>query len=289
VLLSVGAAAAGVAAANLTSAPAPALAANLPFTLDQDNPTTALTSLSGSVLTDASLVVSNYYSLASIDHYSDALQAYTFGAGFAAVYGRNDAAGGSAITGYSGGGLAATLNGGFAPLLLAPAATAGAPTTTGHQPGEIYVDKNGAFYVYGGTSPTWKRLTTSNPITPVRVLDTRTTIGGHNSPFHNSDTFTLNLAGVPVGATSSIVIPADAVGVLGNITAVQGSGGCFLAVFPGGTAWPGTSSINFPPSVDIANFFTAALGGSPGAIQILAGPCGTYTVDVVVDIFGYIQ
>lgn len=139
--------AAGAAAGAVAGVPAPALAANgLPVIAGQNTTATSVTSLSGSVLTDATLRTSNYYS-GPFDDYSDAFQAYTFGAGLSAVYGRNDASGGAAVTGYSGSGLGASFSGGLAPVRLQPAGTAGAPTSLNHQQGELYVDSAGALWI----------------------------------------------------------------------------------------------------------------------------------------------
>lgn len=147
-LRAAGLAAAG-AAAGAVALPAatPALADNgSNLIAGQDNLATATTSLTSSVLTDAALRVSNYYT-GSIDDYSDALQAYTYGAGLAALYGRNDAAGGSGVIGYSGNGIGGTFAGGGAPLRLQPASAEGAPTTGNHQQGELYVDSSGTLWL----------------------------------------------------------------------------------------------------------------------------------------------
>lgn len=156
-LRSAGVVAAGVAAAAAAGSGAlPALAANGDTVMaGQNTAATAVTGISGSVLSDAALRVSNYYT-GSFDDYSDALQGYTFGAGLAALYGRNDAAGGAGVIGYSGGGYGGSFSGGLAPLRLQPAATAGAPTTVNHQQGELYVDSAGVLWICtaSGTSST---------------------------------------------------------------------------------------------------------------------------------------
>jgi hypothetical protein len=146
--------AAGVAV--LGSSPTPADAANGSAVIaGQDNTATAVTSISGSVLSDAGLRVSNYYS-GPFDDYSDGVQAYTYGAGLSALYGRNDAAGGAGVMGYSGSGVGGSFSGGLAPLRLQPAATAGAPTSFNHQQGEFYVDSAGALWLctQSGTATT---------------------------------------------------------------------------------------------------------------------------------------
>lgn len=100
-LMGAGAAAAGIAAGVLNPASTPALATDgQPINAGQDNTDTNTTSISGSVLSGPALRASNYYS-GAYDNYSDAFQAYTYGDGFSAVYGRNDSGGGSAVQGMS--------------------------------------------------------------------------------------------------------------------------------------------------------------------------------------------
>jgi hypothetical protein len=143
-----GAAAAGAVAAGILTPPGtPALADNGSNLIAGQNTTaTNVTGISGSVLGDAGLRVSNFYT-GPFDDYSDALQAYTYGAGLAALYGRNDALGGSGVMGYSGSGVGGAFTGGLAPLRLAPAASTGPPTGFNHQQGELYVDSDGALWI----------------------------------------------------------------------------------------------------------------------------------------------
>jgi hypothetical protein len=288
-LFSAGAAAAGVAAGSLvTGGSTPALAAdggNL--VIGQTNTGTVgggITELDGSVTTGPALRVTNYNG-AAVDAYSDAFQAYTYGAGFAAVYGRNDATGGAAVNGYSANGLGGQFSGGLAPLWLVPSAAAGAPGTTNHNPGEIYVDSTGAFYISQGTSsPVWNRINSVVPIPNVRVINTRPShqIGPVAGPINNNVTNTWTLAG-------SNGIPSTAIAVVGNVTAADATGGCFLAVVPSGANHTGVSTVNFPALAagsGVANAFTVGL--SNGAIDIYTGNCSSYTVNIIVDIVGYI-
>lgn len=75
------------------------------------------------------------------------------------------------------------------------------------------------------------------PTAPVRVLDTRTTLGGANSkPLAAGSPFTLDLSGK---------IPAGATAVAMNVTVTGETGGGHLTVYPAGTPLPSTSNISY--------------------------------------------
>jgi hypothetical protein len=83
----------------------------------------------------------------------------TGGGARAAIYGigYNGAVG---VQGTSDSGYGVSAQGGSAPLYLKPAATAGAPTSSAHLQGELYVDSRGALFFcqQSGTPGTWKQL-----------------------------------------------------------------------------------------------------------------------------------
>jgi hypothetical protein len=173
--------------------------------------------------------------------------------------------------------------------MLLPSGTAGAPTTGDHFQGEVYVDSNGVFWVCtagNGTGVgTWKSLTSVVPIPNVRVLNTRPghKIGPYTGPIANNIVLTLTLAGANG-------IPSNATGVMGNLTAADATGSCFLALVPSGANHTGVSSVNFPAEaagVGVANAFTVGLS-SDGKVDIYTGNCSTYTVNIILDITGFI-
>jgi hypothetical protein len=89
-------------------------------------------------------------------------------------------------------------------------------------------------------------------------------------------------------------VPASAVAVIATLTLVAGTGGGllnggFLAVFPGGTAWPGTSNVNGDTSHAIASGVMVGLGTGPhaGEVSVYAGATGQ-PVHVLLDVAGYI-
>jgi hypothetical protein len=136
----------------------------------------------------------------------------------------------------------------------------------------------------GSNVGTWKSLTSVVPIPNVRVMNTRPgkQIGPYLGPIANNNTLALTLAG-----TNGI--PANATGVIGNLTAADATAGCFLALVPSGANHLGVSSVNFPALAQgsgVANAFTVGL--TNGAIDIYTGNCSSYSVNIIVDITGYI-
>jgi hypothetical protein len=179
--------------------------------------------------------------------------------------------------------------GSLAPIRLGATGVVGAPTTGKHYKGEISVDANGVFWVCvigdGTDVGAWKSLSSVVPIPNVRVLNTRPShqIGPYKGPIANNTVLTLTLAG-----TNGI--PSNATGVMGNLTAADATGSCFLALVPSGANHVGVSSINFPAQAQgtgLANAFTVGLS-SDGKVDIYTGSCSSYTVNIIMDITGFI-
>jgi alpha-tubulin suppressor-like RCC1 family protein len=110
-------------------------------------------------------------------------------------------------------------------------------------------------------------------VSPVRVLDTRTGIGGVSGPV--SGTVTLDLAGrVPVAATAVVL----------NVTGVAPTASTFVTVFPAGTGRPLTSNLNLPAGDTRPIQVTVALGvgrkvslyNNAGRIHLVADLAGYY-------------
>ena len=123
---------------------------------------------------------------------------------------------------------------------------------------------------------------------PFRVIDTRIT-GGIRAPS------SLNVVTVAGAGTGNSSIPADAVAVMGNLTAVGYTGAGFLTIMPAGIAL-GTgvgqynaaadpSSLNFIlGQAAIANSFVCGLHN--GQLQVYVGLASTY---FIVDVTAYLQ
>lgn len=110
--------------------------------------------------------------------------------------------------------------------------------------------------------------------TPTRILDTRTTIGGHHAPLGAGGTVT-----IPVPQ-----LPADATAVAINLTGVGASGLSFLSAYAGGTAWPGTSNLNLTSTDPTAAVFAIVSVNGNRTITVRNN---SGTVNAVVDELGY--
>ncbi len=126
-------------------------------------------------------------------------------------------------------------------------------------------------------------------VTPTRILDTRSTLGGHNSPLGAGATLDLQVTG-----TSAV--PAGATAVAFNLTAVGPTAGSFLTVYPQGTTRPTVSSINVTAGQTLANFGTVKLAGngqvtifnSAGSVNVILDVAGYYAPSVAFGSAGYV-
>ncbi len=91
-----------------------------------------------------------------------------------------------------------------------------------------------------------------NAVSPVRVLDTRSGLGGYRGRLAAGGTLRLRLFGV--GG-----VPSSAGGVAMNLAAIQPLGGGFITAFPCGQARPLASSLNVRPGETRANHSVTAL------------------------------
>ena len=122
-----------------------------------------------------------------------------------------------------------------------------------------------------GFIPPYRRLVTVSP--QVRAYNTRDTAG--LVKFANTEERVIDL---------SAVVPAGAVAAVLNLTTTQQEGPGFLGLFPDGTAWPNTSSINYFTGQDIAN--NSIVGVS--ADRKIKAHCGGGATHVIVDVTGYL-
>jgi len=117
-----------------------------------------------------------------------------------------------------------------------------------------------------------------NPVTPVRILDTRTT----NTPS--------GVAGrVPGGGTLDLQIrgangiPADATAIVMNVTAVLPTGAGFITAYPSGVSRPLAANLNFAPGDVVPNLVTVGIGTNGKVTLYHQGG----TNDIVADAVGY--
>lgn len=161
-------------------------------------------------------------------------------------------------------------------------------------------DVNGVLWISGaiGAPPAvWRRVNSlrtdtadglGNPFKPFRLVDTR----NNGGPAGNGDVRYYTAA--PAGAGDS-AIPADAIAVVGNLTAVGFSpAGGYLAITPKGVAYNSSadpSSLNFSTGAYAwANSFICGLGigANVGQLAVHVG-CYAGTTNFIIDITGYIQ
>jgi len=114
------------------------------------------------------------------------------------------------------------------------------------------------------------------PLTPVRILDTRDGTGGITGPIAAGGSFELQVTGV--GG-----VPADATGVVMNVTGTEATDLSFITVWPAGEPRPNASNLNLTPGQNLPNLVTVKLGAG--------GRLGFYnyagTTHLAADVAGY--
>jgi hypothetical protein len=189
------------------------------------------------------------------------------------VFGFGNGTGSTGVSGEAPSGYGVAAAGLLAPLLLLPAAAPGPPTTNAHQLGEVFVDSNGALFqcVAPGTPGIWVRIG-FNPLTPVRILDTRNGPG----PLTGGQTANLQVVG-------NNGVPFQASAVVMNATVTDTTDASFLTIYPQGVTRPLASNLNWSAGQTIANLVTVKLGFE-GSISIFNN---VGDVQVIVDLAGF--
>jgi hypothetical protein len=124
-------------------------------------------------------------------------------------------------------------------------------------------------------------------LTPFRICDTRHATGTEcsgsaaDNRVGQGQTMAFQVTGV--GGPGGQVVPSNAQAAVLNVTAISGSAGTYLTLFPSGSPLPPTSNLNVPAGVNQANLAVVPLG-SGGQISIYnsAG-----AINVAVDVEGY--
>ena len=117
-----------------------------------------------------------------------------------------------------------------------------------------------------------------NPVTPVRILDTRTTLTPSGVAGRVPEGGTLNLQ-----ITGANGIPVDATAVVMNVTAVLPTGTGFVTVWPRGVTQPLSSNLNFFPGDVVPNLVTVGIGSNGQVSLYQQGG----TNDLIADVVGY--
>ncbi len=117
------------------------------------------------------------------------------------------------------------------------------------------------------------------PVTPTRLIDTRTT--GDGAPVSSGEHVTVPVAGragLPATGVNAVVV---------NVTAVRTASAGYLTAYPSGMPEPVVSTLNFPASWTGANLATVPLGADGaiavadhgGAAHVLVDVMGWYAAD----------
>lgn len=112
------------------------------------------------------------------------------------------------------------------------------------------------------------------PLSPERVMDTRSLASGALSSGGVADVVVTALGGVPAAGVDAVVL---------NVTAVAPTSAGFLTVWPSGEAMPSTSNLNFVAGKTVPNLVVAKVGAG-GAVRVFNA---SGTTHLVVDIVGY--
>ena len=124
------------------------------------------------------------------------------------------------------------------------------------------------------------------PVTPTRLLDTRTANGGHQGKVGKGGSVTLTVAGRVAGGTT---IPADATAIVLNVTVVNGTLPTVVRVYPApASPVPSTSSLNTTQAGQVIAYqVTVKLppaGPDAGKVVLYNG---AGTVDLLADVAGF--
>jgi hypothetical protein len=102
-------------------------------------------------------------------------------------------------------------------------------------------------------------------LSPCRLADTRAE-NGFPSPFGPPSMSPEHRSRLPVGGHCGV--PVDAAAVSFNFTVVRTQGLGYLAAYPQGEAWGGTSSLNYVAGQIVANNAVIALGNDGRAVDV---------------------
>jgi hypothetical protein len=139
---------------------------------------------------------------------------------------------------------------------------------------DVIVDVVGYFDPTSGTR--------FHAMTPSRFLDSRNGTGTYG-PWASGELRTLYLAN---GGPSSGAIPSTATGLVFNLTATNGTLPSYVTAFPGNTARPLTSNLNFGPGQTIPNLVTVKVGpygtvslyNNQGGVNLIGDAVGYYAL-----------
>ena len=120
------------------------------------------------------------------------------------------------------------------------------------------------------------------PISPLRVLDTRTGTGTNGvvaqiAPNHSVKLKIAGVGPVPGTGVTAVVL---------TLTATNDPGNGFVTAYPDGENVPNTSSLNYAGNVNVPNLVTVQLGAD-GTVDLFNGGTSAKPIDLVADLEGY--
>lgn len=180
---------------------------------------------------------------------------------------------------YGEGAVGGVFSGTDAAVSLTPAAAAGPPSGVAVK-GDLMVDSTGVLHlcVADGTPGTWIAVSHGGVrflASPQRVYDSR---DGGGAPFAGNSTRTIPITSKPIG------VPANARGIVSNLTVTSTTDVGFLSAYPAGEARPLSSSLNWSAGQTVANSASVRLG-SGGQISLYVERSEAH---VIVDVAGYV-
>lgn len=115
-------------------------------------------------------------------------------------------------------------------------------------------------------------------VSPYRILDTRLGIGtgGAVGPLGAGSSIDVQIAGVGP-------VPANAVGVVLNLTSNEATESGYVTAWPSGEERPTASVLNVTPGIDLPNMVTLALGGGKVSLFNFTG-----SVHLIADVAAYL-
>ena len=121
-----------------------------------------------------------------------------------------------------------------------------------------------------------------HPLTPARILDTRTGVGGPVQPVGNGEIRSVQITGkgmVPASGVSAVVL---------NVTVTGPTAPGFLTVYPARSLQPDASNLNFVAGETVPNLVEVALGagGQVDLVAQFASRAGR--ADVIFDVAGWV-
>ena len=147
---------------------------------------------------------------------------------------------------------------------------------------DLYNDSTGTIDLVGDANGYFTPTASSGytPLSPDRILDTRTTTGGHDAPIPANGTLTLTVAGADGGLLPSTGITAVAI----NLTATDETSNGALTAYPDGATRPTASNLDYGKDTNLANYAVVPVG-TDGKIDVYNSSTGT--ANLVGDVTGY--